>query len=38
MSDYALDLLFSVEPPPPKDGRYEELMLLLPVSKISLKE
>ena len=30
MSDYALDLLFSVEPPPPKDLRYEELQLLLP--------
>ena len=30
MSDYALDLLFSVEPPPHKDERYEELQLLLP--------
>jgi hypothetical protein len=30
MSDYALDLLFSVEPPPSKDERYEELQLLLP--------
>ena len=30
MSDYALDLLFSVEPPPPKDERYEELQRLLP--------
>jgi transposase len=30
MSDYALDLLFSVEPPPSKDERYEELQSLLP--------
>src|SRR6202022_3540603 len=30
MSDHALDLLFSVEPPPPKDERFEELQLLLP--------
>lgn len=30
VSDYALDLLFSVEPPPPKDERYEELQRLLP--------
>src|ERR1017187_8962729 len=30
MSDYALDLLFSTEPPAPRDERYEELQLLFP--------
>src|SRR5674476_76490 len=30
MSDHALALLFSAEPLPPKDERFEELQLLLP--------